>query len=168
MSRSRCPPKTSCPTRSSPTSRRGSRWARPILARRSRRRPRRRRSVDLEKARQFWSFQPPQAGEAARRSRTRRGRGPTSTASCSPPWRPRGSSPSADADRHTLDPPGQLRPDRPAADARGGRGVRGRHVARRVQEGRRRGCSPRPGSASAGDGTGSTWRGLPNRAARPT
>ncbi len=41
------------------------------------------------------------------------------------------------AGQANLDPPGDLRPDRPAADPRGSRGVRGRRVARSVRQGRR-------------------------------
>ena len=50
----------------------------------------------------------------------------------------------------------------------GSRGVpgRSRHPTRSRKSSS--GCSRRPGSASAGAGTGSTWRGLPNPAARPT
>ncbi len=44
-----------------------------------------------------------------------------------------GLAPAPEADRRTLDPPPQLRPDRPAADARGGRRVRRRPLARRLR-----------------------------------
>ncbi len=54
-----------------------------------------------------------------------------------------------------------LRPDRPAAHARGGRGVPGRPVARRLRDGSSTGCWPRPTTASAGRGTGSTWSATP-------
>ena len=60
-----------------------------------------------------------------------------------------------------LDPAGHLRPDRPAPDAAGGRGVPGRPTAVRLREGWSIGCSPRPTTASAGRGTGSTWSASP-------
>ena len=59
------------------------------------------------------------------------------------------------------DPPGHLRPDRPAADAR-----RGRRLPRATSPPRRSrrsstACSPRPATASAGAGTGSTSPAMP-------
>ena len=59
------------------------------------------------------------------------------------------------------DPPRDVRPDRPAADAGGGRGVRGRPVARRPSPRSSIACSPRPGTASAGAATGSTSPAMP-------
>ncbi len=55
-----------------------------------------------------------------------------------------GLRPVADADRRALIRRATLRPDRPAADARGSRGVRRRRVARGLREGRR----PAPGLAA--------------------
>ena len=52
-----------------------------------------------------------------------------------------------------------LRPDRPAADPRGGRGVRRRPGPPTPTSGWSTACSPRPTTASAGAGTGSTWSG---------
>ena len=52
--------------------------------------------------------------------------------------RAEGLHPVARADRRTLDPPGVLRPDRPAARARAGRGVRRRRPARRLRAAGRR------------------------------
>ena len=59
------------------------------------------------------------------------------------------------------DPPRDVRPDRPAADARGGRRVPRRR--RRPTRSRRwsTGCSPRPRTASGGAGTGSTSSATP-------
>ena len=54
------------------------------------------------------------------------------------------------------DPPAQPRPDRPAADARGGRRLPRRHAAATLTRSWSSGCSPRPTTASAGAGTGST------------
>ena len=49
-----------------------------------------------------------------------------------------------------MDPPGHVRPDRPAADARGGRRVRGRHVARRLRAAGRSAAGAARATASAG------------------
>ena len=54
------------------------------------------------------------------------------------------------------DPPRDVRPDRPAADARGGRRVPRRRRRPTPSRGWSTGCSPRPITASAGAGTGST------------
>ena len=62
------------------------------------------------------------------------GCGPPSMRSSSPGWRATGWRPAPEADRRTLDPPGDVRPDRPAADARRGRRLRERHRARRLRE----------------------------------
>ena len=51
---------------------------------------------------QFWAYRPPRRHAAPGRRATPAGRRPTSTASSSPGWRPRGCSPVADADRATL------------------------------------------------------------------
>ena len=61
----------------------------------------------------------------------------TSTASSSPSSKRRACQPATPADKRTLIRRVDVRPDRPAADARGGRGVRRRHVAGRLREGRR-------------------------------
>ena len=71
-------------------------------------------------------------------------------------------------DEASADPPGVLRPDRPAADARRGRRVREGRLAGRVREGRRSSCSPRRTTASAGRGTGSTWPASPRATASST
>ena len=63
------------------------------------------------------------------------------------------------------DPPGVLRPHRPAADAGAGRGVRERPVAGRVREGGRRAARVARTSASGGRGTGSTSSATPRRTA---
>ena len=54
------------------------------------------------------------------------------------------------------DPPPDLRPARPAADARGDRRVRARRAQPTPTSSWSTGCSPRPATASAGAGTGST------------
>ena len=60
-----------------------------------------------------------------------------------------------------LDPPRDVRPDGPAADARGGR-RRSRPTPLPVHSiGWSTGCWLRPATASDGDGTGSTWRVMP-------
>ena len=58
-------------------------------------------------------------------------------------------------------PPPQPRPDRPAADARRGRRLPRRHVARTPTRSRSTGCWPRRTTASAGAGTGSTRPATP-------
>ena len=69
----------------------------------------------------------------------------------------KGLRPVAPGRQGDADPPRDLRPDRPAADARGGRGLRGRHVARGVRPGGRPPAGQPRTTASAGGGTGSTW-----------
>ena len=97
----------------------------------------------------------------------RRAMGPQrrSTPSSSPGCARRGCTPSPEADRRTLMRRLYLRPDRPAADARGDR---------RLRQGRRRrtptrswstACWPRRATASAGAGTGSTWSTTATRTA---
>ena len=73
----------------------------------------------------------------------------------------RASRPSPEADRGDADPPGEPRPDRPAADARRGRRLPRRHVARTPTSGSSTGCSPRRTTASAGRGRGSTSPATP-------
>ena len=59
------------------------------------------------------------------------------------------------------DPPRDVRPDRPAADARGGRGVREGRLARRLREAGRPLARLARTTASAGGGTGSTSPATP-------
>ena len=63
-------------------------------------------------------------------------------------------------------PPRDVRPDRPAADARRRSTPSCRRVARRVREAWSIGCWRRRRSASAGAGTGSTWPATASRPAR--
>ena len=133
----------SCPRRSWTTSADGSSWGRPTPAR-----PRR---------------PPPRPGG-------RSGRSP------GPPSPTAGPGPGSPIDAFLLakmreqgldalargrppdpDPPRHVRPDRPAADARGGRGVPGRPRPRRLRAARRPPPGQPPSTASAGGGTGSTW-----------
>ena len=97
----------------------------------------RRAGPRLDDARRHWAFQPVTKAEPP--DGPRRGLGPDpgrrlrpgearSDAAGRPPRRP---------SRRELDPPGHVRPDRPAADARGGRGLRRRPVARRLRAGGR-------------------------------
>ena len=95
------------------------------------------------------------------RSRTPPGRRPTSTASSWPKLEAKGLRPAPPADRRTLDPPGDVRPDRPAADAGGGRRVPRRTTRPTRSRGWSIGCSRRRPTASAGAGTGSTWPATP-------
>ena len=85
-------------------------------------------------------------------------------ASSWPGWRRRGSRrrprPTRDAD-----PPAVARPDRPAADAGGGRRVPRDSRARAPTSGWSTGCWPRRTTASAGAGTGSTWPATPTATA---
>ena len=129
---------------------------RPRPADRAGRAPRGVRRSISRRAREFWSFRPPKksappAGEAgglaARRHR---------------PLPPRGArSPRARPGRRRrppeAPPPGDVRPHRPAAHARGARCLPRGRLARRLRARSSIGCSPRPASASAGAGTGSTW-----------
>ena len=116
--------------------------------------------IDLEKARAFWSFRPvadpPVArgqGRVLAEGRRRPLRpGPARSRRARPGRRRRPADP---------DPPRHLRPDRPAADARGGRRLPGRPVARRLRAGRRPPAGVARPTASAGGGTGSTWSATP-------
>ena len=71
-------------------------------------------------------------------------------------WRAKGLSPVAPADKRTLIRRVDVRPDRPAADARGGRRVPRTTTRPRPSRRSSTGCSPRRITASAGAGTGST------------
>ena len=73
----------------------------------------------------------------------------------------KGLTPVAAGRQAHADPPGDVRPDRPAADAGGGRGVRDRRVARRVREGGRPAARLARTTASGGGGTGSTSPATP-------
>ena len=109
----------------------------------------------------------PTAGQAARRSRRSRTPPGSQPDRRLHPGEAGGEGPDArppPADRVALIRRALLRPDRPAADAGGGRRVRRRHVARRLREGWSTGCSRRRTTARSGAGTGSTWSATP----RPT
>ena len=126
--------------------------------------------IDIEKGRKFWAFQPPKKTAPPDGEGRRLAARPTSTASCSPDWKRRGSSRSADADPRTLLRRLYFRPDRPAADARKKWKPSSKdYAASRKRPSRRwsTGCWPRRSSASAGAGTGSTWPATPSRAAGP-
>ena len=123
----RCPPRSrSCPTRRSPTSRPGWRWG-----------PRRRPVRELGRGKPGVGRGAPALGvPAGGKGRAAGGRG------CGLGEEPRGRLRPGEAGRARvearaagrpgrMDPQGHVRPDRPPSDARGGRGVRGRHVARR-------------------------------------
>ena len=116
-----------------------------------------------EKHRQFWSFQPVEAGPPP--AVRDRGLAPVrrSTGSSSRSWKRRDRSRRAGR-QADAPPPGDLRPDRPAADARGDRRVPGRRFARRRSRRSWIACSPRRSTASAGGGTGSTSSATPTPA----
>ena len=80
----------------------------------------------------FWSFRPIATPRGPRRSATRRGCGRRSTPSCSRGSR-QGAGLRARGRPADPDPPPHVRPDRPAADARGGRRLRGRPSPRRLR-----------------------------------
>ena len=73
---------------------------------------------------------------------------------------PRADPRSRRRSRH-LDPPRQLRPDGPAAAARGDRGVRRRPRSGRLRAGSSTACWPRHATASAGASTGWMRRATP-------
>ena len=96
--------------------------------------------------------------------------GPRSMPSSWPPSRlPRGRKTfSPEADRRTPDPPGLVRPARPAADARGGRCVH--RSTERPPDAYERLVDrllDSPTMASARRGTGSTWPAMPTATATP-
>ena len=150
------PPKAaSCPTRPSSRWRGGSRWGPPGPSG-----PVPSAEAKADAARKHWSFQPvrdpaPPRGRgfavgrlAGRRLHPGQARGEEA----------RPLAPGRQADP---DPPGHLRPDRPAPDARGGRRLPRRRGARAPSPGSSTACSPRPGTASGGAGTGSTSPATP-------
>ena len=115
-----------------------------------------------DEQRRFWAFQPVKVGAAA--GSQGQGLGPLRPRSLHP-RRAGGEGPETGEARRQADAdsPGDVRPDRPAADA-------GRD--RRLSQGRRRrtpsprwwtGCWRRRPTASAGAGTGSTWPATPIR-----
>ncbi len=113
--------------------------------------------------RAFWSFQPVRRPPVPRRRRRRLVRNPidrfifAEARIGGPAAGPRGRSGHADPPRH-------LRPDRPAADAGGGRCVRNPQSAIRSPQSKRSStaCSPARATASAGPGTGSTSSATPS------
>ena len=117
----------------------------------------------VTEARKHWSFRPPVEPRPARRQGRRladarhRPLRPRPAGSRGAQARPAGRQ--ADPD-----PPRDVRPDRPAADARGGRGVPRRRLARRLREGRRPPARLAGRTASGGAGTGSTWSATPTPA----
>ena len=72
-----------------------------------------------------------------------------------------GLRPSPPTDRYDAGAACFARPGRPAADARGGRRLRQRLARPTPTSGWWIGCSPRPITASAGPGAGSTWPATP-------
>ena len=113
---------------------------------------------------EHWSYVPPQ--------RPRRSRRPGHGWAANPIDRfllarleERGLAPSPEADRVTLIRRLSLRPDRPAADAGGGRRVRRPTHGPTPTSGWSTGCSPRPTTASGWRCTGSTWSATPTRSA---
>ncbi len=120
--------------------------------------------IDIEKGRQFWAFQrPTKSAAAGRQGRFLASRGHR------PLCAGRAGSEGIEASRRRRsvhpDPPGVLRPDRPAADAGGDRGA----LSRSRRPGRKRlmkrwsiACWRRRASASAGAGIGSTWPASPS------
>ena len=91
----------------------------------------------------FWSFQPIRRPEVPPREAAG-GDADAGRRLPAGPARGAGLAFSPEADRRTLDPPGHVRPDRPAADARGGRRLRGRHRPRRLRDGWSTACSRSP------------------------
>ena len=128
-----------------------------------RRRPGRSRGrrIDVERGREFWAFRPPVDPADPRGPRTDPGPGRRSTASSWRSSRRAGLRPAPAGRQADADPPGDLRPDRPAADARGGRRLPRRRLARRLRQGRRPAARLARTTASAGAGTGSTWPATP-------
>ena len=123
--------------------------------------------IDIEKGRTFWAFQPP---KKAAPPAVKDAAWPRERHRPLPARRAGSEGTEARRRRRPADaaPPGHLRPDRPAADARGrGRvrqGLRGQPRPR-LEDGRRSAAGLAAASASAGAGTGSTWPATPSRAA---
>ena len=108
----------------------GSRWAHPIRA--SGKAAKARNKIDLAEARKYWAFQHPKTRPAPKVARHGLAASPTSTASSRRAARKRTLKPVADADRVTLIRRADVRPDRPAADARRDRRVRERQIRRKA------------------------------------
>ena len=118
----------------------------------------------------WWSLRPIRRPAVPALTRSSRGRAPHPDRRLHPGQaQEKGLAPGPEADRADADPPPDLRPDRPAADARGGRRVRRRRPTRRLREAGRPAARLARTTASAGAGTGSTWSGSPRATAtRPT
>ncbi len=84
---------------------------------------------------EHWAWQPLDRARAARRSATLPGRVDDIDRFVLARLEEKGLKPVGDADKVDPDPPGHLRPDRPAADARGDRRLRRRTRRRRLREG---------------------------------
>ena len=84
-----------------------------------------------------WAFQPVDGPDSRRRSRTATGPATPIDRFVLAKLEAKGLDAVARGRQADADPPRDVRPDRPAADARGGRRLRGRRVARRLRAGRR-------------------------------
>ncbi len=115
-----------------------------------------RTTQDLDRAggrlREALGVRPAEAADRSGRPRPPPGAGTRSTRSSSRGWRRKGLPPSPEADSATLLRRAQPRPDRPAADDRGGRCLPRRRSARTPTRSRSTGCSLAPLTASAGAG----------------
>ena len=129
-----------------------------VPARRELSRPREKPITAEDRA--HWAFQPPKRPQAP--GRQGRGLGPQSDRRLRP-GRARGERACARARGRPADAPpaAELRPDRPAADARGGRRVPRPTARRTPTSGSSIACWRARITASAGRSTGSTWRGTP-------
>ena len=107
-----------------------------------------------------WAYHPPADRPSPVDARPA-GRPTKSTGSSAPGSPPNGLEPSPRGRPADPDPPPQLRPDRPAADARGGRCLRRTTTGPTPTSGWSTGCSPRPISASGWPSSGSTWSASP-------
>ena len=120
-----------------------------------------------------WPTRPPRStGRSSRRSgrpcpppATRPVRNPIDRFVLRPARDAKGLTPSPEADQRHAAPPAVPRPDRPAADAGGGRRVPRRHVAGRLREAGRAAAGVARTTASGGAGTGSTPPATPTATA---
>ena len=101
-----------------------------------------------------------------RRSTTRTGRRATSINWCGPSKRLGNSKPVADADKITLDPPGDVRSDGTAPDAGGDRIFVARQLAGALSTVVDRLLGHRRNFGERGAGIGSMWSAMPSRQAR--
>ena len=122
--------------------------------------------MSLAEAKRFWSFQPVKRPDVPLVPRHRTVPGSPIDDFLDGAHGRREDCPLPQADKRTLDPPGDLRPHRPAASTRRKSRASWRTMRPTLLPASSIGCSPRPITARLGTDIGLTWCATPTRPAR--